>query len=113
MLEREGIQFVSAKAHAAKFNGSGVMLTAGGEAPSGDLLLVAADRKPTVEGLALENAGVTFSERGIAVDSELRTNVKHIYAAGDVTSGYQFTHFAGWQAFQAARNAPLPAALPD
>jgi len=34
--------------------------------------------------------------------------VKHIYAAGDVTGSYQFTHFAGWQAFQATRNALLP-----
>jgi pyruvate/2-oxoglutarate dehydrogenase complex dihydrolipoamide dehydrogenase (E3) component len=34
--------------------------------------------------------------------------VKHIYAAGDVTGGYQFTHYAGWQAFQAVRNALLP-----
>ena len=108
VLAREGIQFVSAKANAAKANGVGVTVTAGGAELSGDLLLVAAGRKPTVEGLALENAGVMFSEHGIAVDSELRTNIKHIYAAGDVTGGYQFTHFAGWQAFQAARNALLP-----
>lgn len=38
----------------------------------------------------------------------MRTNVKHIYAAGDVAGGHQFTHFAGWQAFQAVRNALLP-----
>jgi pyruvate/2-oxoglutarate dehydrogenase complex dihydrolipoamide dehydrogenase (E3) component len=34
--------------------------------------------------------------------------VRHIYAAGDVIGGYQFTHFAAWQAFQAIRNALLP-----
>ena len=34
--------------------------------------------------------------------------MKHICAAGDVTGGYQFTHFAGWQAFQATRNALFP-----
>ena len=34
--------------------------------------------------------------------------MEHIYAAGDVAGGYQFTHLAGWQAFQAARNALLP-----
>ena len=44
------------------------------------------------------------------MDDQLRTNVKHIYAAGNVTGGYQFTHFAGWQAFQAVRNALLPGA---
>jgi pyruvate/2-oxoglutarate dehydrogenase complex dihydrolipoamide dehydrogenase (E3) component len=34
--------------------------------------------------------------------------MKHIYAAGDVAGGYQFTHYAGWQAFEAVRNALLP-----
>ena len=48
------------------------------------------------------------SEKGIAVDHHLRTNIKHIYAAGDVLGGEQFTHLAGWQAFQAVRNALLP-----
>jgi len=51
---------------------------------------------------------VNYSESGIPVDDQLRTNVKNIYAAGDVAGGYQFTHFAGWQAFQAVRNALLP-----
>jgi pyruvate/2-oxoglutarate dehydrogenase complex dihydrolipoamide dehydrogenase (E3) component len=40
----------------------------------------------------------------------LRTNVKHIYAAGDVVGGPQFTHYAGYQAFIAARNALFPGA---
>lgn len=34
--------------------------------------------------------------------------MKHIYAAGDVAGGYQFTHLAAWQAFHAVRNALLP-----
>ena len=46
--------------------------------------------------------------KGIPVDHRPRTNVKNIYATGDVAGGYQFTHFAGWQAFQAVRNALLP-----
>ena len=78
------------------------------EEARGDLLLIASGRKPTVAGLDLEKAGVNYSEDGIPVDDQLRTNVKNIFAAGDVTGGYQFTHFAGWQAFQAARNALLP-----
>src|SRR6266852_4098208 len=62
----------------------------------------------TPEGLDLEKAGVEYSPHGVSVDDRLRTNVKHIYAAGDVTGSYQFTHYAGWQAFQAVRNALLP-----
>jgi pyruvate/2-oxoglutarate dehydrogenase complex dihydrolipoamide dehydrogenase (E3) component len=61
-----------------------------------------------VQDLALERAGVTYSERGIVVDDRLRTNVRHIFAAGDVLGGEQFSHVAGWQAFEAARNALLP-----
>jgi pyruvate/2-oxoglutarate dehydrogenase complex dihydrolipoamide dehydrogenase (E3) component len=78
------------------------------EEARGDFLLIASGRKPAVTGLDLEKAGVNYSEGGIPIDDQLRTNVKHIYAAGDVAGGYQFTHFAGWQAFQAARNALLP-----
>jgi pyruvate/2-oxoglutarate dehydrogenase complex dihydrolipoamide dehydrogenase (E3) component len=74
----------------------------------GDMLLVASGRVPNVAGLDLASAGVRHSEHGIPVDDQLRTNVKHIYAAGDVLGGYQFTHLAGWQAFQAARNALFP-----
>jgi pyruvate/2-oxoglutarate dehydrogenase complex dihydrolipoamide dehydrogenase (E3) component len=42
------------------------------------------------------------------VDDNLRTSQKHIYAAGDCIGSYQFTHYAGWQAAMAARNALLP-----
>jgi pyruvate/2-oxoglutarate dehydrogenase complex dihydrolipoamide dehydrogenase (E3) component len=69
---------------------------------------VATGRRPNVEGLGLDRARVTFSSRGIVVDERLRTNVPHIYAAGDVIGGAQFSHVAGWQAFEAARNALLP-----
>jgi pyruvate/2-oxoglutarate dehydrogenase complex dihydrolipoamide dehydrogenase (E3) component len=73
------------------------------------MLLLAAGRIPQVTGLDLERAGVIYSPQGIPVDSKLRTNVKHIYAAGDcVQDNDQFTHLAGWQAFQATRNALLP-----
>ncbi len=75
---------------------------------SGDLLLVATGRRPNVEGLGLAAAGVAHGPGGIVVDKYLRTTAPHIYAAGDVLGGYQFSHLAGWQGFQAARNALLP-----
>jgi len=77
---------------------------------SGDALLVAVGRRPNVESLKLQNAGVNFSEKGLPVDEHLRTNIRHIYAAGDVIGGPQFTHVAGFQAFTAARNALFPGA---
>lgn len=60
-------------------------------------LLIALGRSPNIEGLKLENAGVEYDKRGIKVDSRLRTSRKHIYAAGDVTGKYQFTHAAGYE----------------
>ena len=69
---------------------------------------MATGRLPNVAGLDLELAGVAYSPEGIEVDRKLRTSRAHIYAAGDVTGGYQFTHYAGWQAAMAVRNAFLP-----
>ena len=64
---------------------------------SAETLLVALGRKPNIQGLGLENIGVSVSPKGIGVDQRLRTSLKHIYAAGDVNGGYQFTHAAGYE----------------
>jgi pyruvate/2-oxoglutarate dehydrogenase complex dihydrolipoamide dehydrogenase (E3) component len=61
-----------------------------------------------VHKLGLKTAGVRYSDRGIWVDNHLQISAKHIYAAGDVVGGPQFSHLAGWQGFQAVRNALLP-----
>jgi pyruvate/2-oxoglutarate dehydrogenase complex dihydrolipoamide dehydrogenase (E3) component len=108
VFEREGVRFVTGRAHSARTDGAGVVVTTEGEEIRGDALLIASGRIPTVAGLDLDKAGVKYSAAGIPVDEHLRTNVKHIYAAGDVVGGLQFTHLAGWQGFQAARNALLP-----
>lgn len=72
---------------------------------SGDLLLVAMGRKPNIESLHLEKAGVKFSSSGIIVDEWMRTTSKNIYAAGDVTGKYKFTHAAGYEAAIIVTNA--------
>ncbi len=109
-FEREGIRLVWGLAQSARKESGEIIVATDSEEARGDLLLIACGRNPAVQGLDLEKAGVEYSENGVPVDDQLRTNVKHIYAAGDVTGGYQFTHFAGWQAFQAVRNALLPGA---
>ena len=68
-------------------------------------MLVALGRSANVEGLGLEDIGIEFSTRGIKVDNRLRTKHKHIYAAGDVTGGYQFTHAAGYEGSIVISNA--------
>ncbi|MCC6611021.1 MAG: mercuric reductase [Burkholderiales bacterium] len=70
-----------------------------------DAILVAAGRRPNVEGLGLEAAGVAYSERGIGVDRRLRTSAKHVYACGDVCGPYPFTHMAEYQAGIVIANA--------
>ena len=60
-------------------------------------ILVAMGRRPNLEGLNLENAGVNYDKKGVQVDQRLRTTQKHIYASGDVTGTYQFTHAAGYE----------------
>jgi len=108
VFEQEGVRFLWGRAKSARKQGNTMVIATDKEEARGDLLLIASGRKPTVNGLDLEKAGVKYSEKGIPVDNKLRTNVKNIYAAGDVVGGYQFTHLAGWQAFQAVRNALLP-----
>lgn len=68
-------------------------------------ILVALGREPHVADLKLENAGVAFTAKGVAVDGRMRTNRPHIFAAGDVTGSWQFTHAAGYEAGIVVANA--------
>lgn len=111
VLGAEGMDLrLSAKAERVWQDSAGIHLVAGGDELLGDSLLVAIGRRATVDNLGLEKAGVAYDAKGIKVDPHLRTSQKHIYAAGDCTGGYQFTHYAGWQGFMAVRNALLPGA---
>jgi pyruvate/2-oxoglutarate dehydrogenase complex dihydrolipoamide dehydrogenase (E3) component len=74
----------------------------------GEEILVAAGRRPTVDGLGLDAAGVTTSARGIVVDDRLRSSVPSVYAAGDVAGRFLFTHSAGYEAVLAVRNMVFP-----
>lgn len=71
-----------------------------------DAMLVAIGRKPNVEGFGLEELGVTLRKNTtIETDDFLRTNFDNIFAVGDVTGPYQFTHTASHQAWYAAVNS--------
>ncbi len=71
----------------------------------GEKMLLAVGRRPNVENVGLEEAGVQFSRKGIAVDAALRTNVPHIYAIGDVVGGIMLAHWASHMGIAAAENA--------
>ena len=83
-------------------NGSGSTLSL-----RADTILVAAGRQANVKGLGLADISVEFDRKGLKVDSRLRTNQKHIFAAGDVTGAYQFTHAAGYEGGVVLSNAIL------
>ena len=68
-------------------------------------LLMATGRRANVSKLNLESAGVQFTDKGINVDDKCRTSQRHIYAAGDVTGRYQFTHMSEHMAKVAVTNA--------
>jgi pyruvate/2-oxoglutarate dehydrogenase complex dihydrolipoamide dehydrogenase (E3) component len=75
------------------------------EALRAEAILVAAGRGANLKGLGLEGIGVEFDGRGLKLDDRLRTTQKHIFGAGDVTGGYQFTHAAGYEGGIVVTNA--------
>jgi pyruvate/2-oxoglutarate dehydrogenase complex dihydrolipoamide dehydrogenase (E3) component len=100
-LTNEGIEFImEAEVHHVSQNAAGQFTLAtttkkGERRVHGSHLLVAIGRKPNTDGLGLELAGVKTDEQGyIEVNTRLQTNVKHIYALGDVHGGPQFTHLS-------------------
>lgn len=71
-----------------------------------DRVLVAVGRKASLDGLELDDLHVDLTPAGtVAVDDYMRSSVPTIYACGDVTGPYQFTHMASHQAWYAAVNA--------
>jgi pyruvate/2-oxoglutarate dehydrogenase complex dihydrolipoamide dehydrogenase (E3) component len=70
-----------------------------------DAVLVAVGRRPNVEGLGLEAAGVRSGPAGVVVNDYLQTTNPRVYAAGDVCSPFKFTHAADAMARLVLRNA--------
>lgn len=115
LTERDGIKFVGGMVMRADREGDQYTITVnpnGGGEPvrvTGDALLVSTGRAANTASLNLAAAGVETNKRGaIPVDDNLMSNVPNVYAAGDVTGGWQFTHYAGWQAWIAVRNMLMP-----
>ncbi|MFU8794486.1 MAG: dihydrolipoyl dehydrogenase family protein [Dethiobacteria bacterium] len=73
-----------------------------------DELLLASWRKANLEDLNLKATGVHYNAKGITVNDYMRTSVKNIWAAGDCTGRYQFSHIAEIEAKAAVMNALFP-----
>lgn len=73
-----------------------------------DHLLIAAGRRPSIHNLNLESIGVNTFPKGVVVDAYGRTNLKHIWAVGDVAGHALFTHVAENEARTVLTNLLLP-----
>lgn len=101
VMKKQGVKFyVSHKVSAVAKKGKEVTVTATDKNDKevtfkGDYCLVSVGRKPNTDGLKAENAGVKITERGmIDVNEHLQTNIKNIYAIGDVVRGAMLAHKA-------------------
>ncbi len=92
---------------AAEAKAEGVEVTySTGEKEAFDLVLVAVGRTPNGKKLAADKAGVTVTDRGfINVDAQMRTNVPHIFAIGDIVGQPMLAHKAVHEAHVAAEVA--------
>ncbi|MBV2180291.1 MAG: dihydrolipoyl dehydrogenase [Castellaniella sp.] len=96
------------KTVAAEAKDDGIWVTFEGEAAPKepqryDLVLQAVGRSPNGKKIGAENAGVIIGDRGfIAVDKQMRTNVPHIYAIGDIVGQPMLAHKAVHEAHVAA-----------
>ena len=76
-----------------------------GETLQADAVLVAIGRRPNIDGLNLEAAGVVLNERGqVGIDHDFRTNVPGIWAIGDVAPGLMLAHKAEDEGVAVAEN---------
>lgn len=97
-LRAEGVQVLEgAKVVRARGQAGAVSLTlADGTVLDGSHLLVAVGRKPNLDRLNLDAAGINHTKAGVTVDARLRTSNRRVYAVGDVAGQGQFTHLAGY-----------------
>jgi dihydrolipoamide dehydrogenase len=79
-------------------------VVAGGQTVEAEKVLVCIGRRPSINVGELNSCGVKFSDRGIAVNEEMRSTVQNIFAIGDVTGIFELAHVASKQGEVAAQN---------
>lgn len=103
LLRGEGVDLrLGAEIDRAERSGSETVLHVNGGAIACDELLVTAGRRSPIEELGIE---LELEDGYVKVDDRCRTSLAHVYAAGDVTGGLQFTHVASHEGLVAGRNA--------
>ena len=105
VLRRDGIELIlDVRATGARRDAEDYVLELeDGRELRGDRLLVATGRRPRVEGIGLETVGIEASRGGIPVDAQLRAG-EGVWAVGDVTGIWPFTHTGKYQGDVVAAN---------
>lgn len=104
-ISKRGVNFFM-QSGVKRINGNTVFFERKGkeEQVEADMILIATGRGANVNGLGLENVGVTFSAKGIDVDDHMQTNIPGIYAIGDVNARMMLAHAATFQGFRAVNH---------
>lgn len=109
-LQKKGIDVING-ARAESWNRKNDMLnvTYSKDSEKNDILvekvLVAVGRKPVLSDVGLDKIGIEYTDKGVKVNSRLRTNQDNIYAVGDLIGNYQLAHVAFQEGMVAVDNA--------
>jgi len=109
-MEADGVEIIS-DARVERFEPFGdrvqVVFARAGQSYTldGSHLMLATGRRPNIEKLNLDGAGIRHDRAGIKVDKGLKTSNKRVYAIGDVIGELQFTHVANYHASVVIKNA--------
>lgn len=113
-LEAQGVELALGAKLTDVINGRGGVYGLKTESGEGnathavEAVLVCAGKRAATSSLELGNAGVRLDERGfVRADRRGQTGVRHLFACGDVTGGYLFTHVANHEGAVAGHNAAL------
>lgn len=106
ILENEGMGIITNSViGSVRFDGGQFKIEADTQTLSADKFLLATGRTPNTSELNLSEIGVSTDAQGaVTVDEHMRTNVPHIYAAGDCTNQPQFVYVAAAAGTRAAIN---------
>ena len=113
ILKREGMEIITCvETKRVEQSGNKKIVVAGCSGKEkrfeADELLIAIGRAPNIEGLNLDKIGIQTTSKGIVVDDTLKTTVSNIWACGDVTGMFPFTHMAEYEAGIVIGNALFP-----
>lgn len=122
-IKKQGVKVLNCRASEICKTENGLLVK--GQSPKGeveveaDVVLVASGRAPYFGGIDLEKLGIEYGEKGIKVDEYYETNVKGIYAIGDVIGGTMLAHAASNEGVKAVEKimgilqTPDNAVIPD